>query len=151
MLFLRNEHVRGESLYKDDLPDVVAELKKKGLAVESEGAVCVFPEGFKDKEGKPLPVIVQKSDGAYLYATTDLAAIRYRVGELKADKIIYVTDARQGLHFEMVFAVARMAGWDIKPEDRRICSRYVWVGSRRRWQAIKDAVGRECEAQRAFG
>ena len=77
--------------------------------MESEGAVCVFPEGFKDKEGKPLPVIVQKSDGAYLYATTDLAAIRYRVGELKADKIIYVTDARQGLHFEMVFAVARMA------------------------------------------
>ena len=70
--------------------------------------------GFKDKEGKPLPVIVQKSDGAYLYATTDLAAIRYRVGELKADKIIYVTDARQGLHFEMVFAVAKMAGWDVK-------------------------------------
>ncbi|MBE3143580.1 MAG: arginine--tRNA ligase, partial [Planctomycetes bacterium] len=93
-----------------------------GLAVESEGAVCVFPvdstgspqAGFKDKEGKPLPVIVQKSDGAYLYATTDLAAIRYRVGELKADKIIYVTDARQGLHFEMVFAVAKMAGWDVK-------------------------------------
>ena len=80
----------------------------------SEGAVCVFPEGFKDKEGKPLPVIVQKSDGAYLYATTDSAAIRYRVGGLKADKIIYVTDARQGLHFEMVFAVAKMAGWDIK-------------------------------------
>jgi arginyl-tRNA synthetase len=84
------------------------------LAVESEGAVCVFPEGFKDKEGKALPVIVQKSDGAYLYATTDLAAIRYRVEELKADRIIYVTDARQQLHFEMVFAVARMAGW-VKP------------------------------------
>ena len=109
---LKDEDVRGESFYKDMLADVVGELKKKGLAVESEGAVCVFPEGFKDKEGKPLPVIVQKSDGAYLYATTDLAAIRYRVGELKADKIIYVTDARQGLHFEMVFAVARMAGWD---------------------------------------
>jgi len=81
--------------------------------------VCVFPldstgspqAGFKDKEGKPLPVIIQKSDGAYLYATTDLAAIRYRVSELKADRIIYVTDARQKLHFEMVFAVARMAGW----------------------------------------
>jgi arginyl-tRNA synthetase len=71
----------------------------------------VFPEGFKDKEGRPLPVIIQKSDGAYLYATTDLAAIRYRVNELKADRIIYVTDARQQLHFEMVFAVARMAGW----------------------------------------
>jgi arginyl-tRNA synthetase len=96
------------------LADVVAELKNKGLAVESEGAVCVFPEGFHDKEGKPLPMIVQKSDGAYLYATTDLAAIRYRVNELKADRIVYVTDARQKLHFEMLFAVALMAGWDIQ-------------------------------------
>jgi arginyl-tRNA synthetase len=116
---LKDSDVRGESAYNDDLPDVVAELKKKGLAVESEGAVCVFPDGFKDKEGKPLPVIVQKSDGAYLYATTDLAAIRYRVGELKADRIIYVTDARQGLHFEMVFAVARMAKW-VKPETELV-------------------------------
>jgi arginyl-tRNA synthetase len=116
---LRWEDVRGESEYNADLPNVVAELKKKGLAVESEGAVCVFPEGFKDKEGKPLPVIVQKSDGAYLYATTDLAAIRYRVGELKADEIIYVTDARQGLHFEMVFAVARKAGW-VKPKTELV-------------------------------
>ncbi len=116
---LRGDDIRGESFYKDMLPDVVAELKKKGLAVESEGAVCVFPEGFKDKEGKPLPVIIQKSDGAYLYATTDLAAIRYRIGELKADKIIYVTDSRQSLHFEMVFAVARMAKW-VKPETELI-------------------------------
>jgi arginyl-tRNA synthetase len=108
---LKEEHVRGESFYKDMLADVVEELKKKNLAVESEGAVCVFPEGFKDKEGKPLPVIIQKSDGAYLYATTDLAAIRYRINELKADEIIYVTDARQQLHFDMVFAVAEMAGW----------------------------------------
>ncbi len=116
---LTDGDIRGESEYKDDLPNVVGELKKQGLAVESEGAVCVFPEGFKDKEGKPLPVIVQKSDGAYLYATTDLAAIRYRVGELKADKIIYITDARQGLHFEMVFAVARKAGW-VKPQTELV-------------------------------
>ena len=117
--FDREREVRGESFYKDMLVGVVAELKKKGLAVESEGAVCVFPvdstgspqAGIKDKEGKPLPVIVQKSDGAYLYATTDLAAIRYRTEQLKADRIIYVTDSRQSLHFEMVFAVARMAGW----------------------------------------
>jgi len=108
---LTKEDVRGESFYKDMLSGVVGELKENGLAVESEGAVCVFPEGFKDKEGKPLPVIIQKSDGAYLYATTDLAAIRYRVNELKADRIVYVTDARQNLHFQMVFAVARMAGW----------------------------------------
>jgi arginyl-tRNA synthetase len=108
---LAKDNAQGESAYKDDLPNVVAELKKKKLAVESEGAVCVFPPGFKDKDGKPLPVIIQKSDGAFLYATTDLAAIRYRVNELKADKIIYVTDSRQKLHFEMVFTVARMAGW----------------------------------------
>ena len=104
--------VRGESEYNDDLPGVVADLKDEGLAVESAGAVCVFPEGFKNKEGQPLPFIIQKSDGAYLYATTDLAAIRYRINELKAEKIVYVTDSRQKLHFEMLFAVARMAGWD---------------------------------------
>jgi len=105
------EDVRGESFYKDMLADVVAELKEKKLAVESEGAVCVFPEGFKNKEGEALPFIIQKSDGAYLYATTDLAALRYRIDKLKAEAIIYVTDARQKLHFEMLFAVAKMAGW----------------------------------------
>ncbi len=110
-VILARGDVRGESEYNADLPKIVEELKKKGLAVESEGAICVFPPGFKDKEDKPLPLIVQKSDGAFLYATTDLAALRYRVQELKADRIIYVTDARQVLHFEMVFAVARMAGW----------------------------------------
>jgi arginyl-tRNA synthetase len=108
---LSREDVRGESFYRDRLPEVVEVLKKLPETRVSDGAVCVFPDGFKDKESKPLPVIVQKSDGAYLYATTDLAAIRYRVGELKADKIIYVTDARQGLHFDMVFKVAEMAGW----------------------------------------
>jgi len=108
---LDDGHVRGESAYNEDLPKVVEELKRKGIAIESDGAICVFPEGFKNKEGEPLPFIIQKSDGAYLYATTDLAALRYRVNELKADAIIYVTDARQKLHFEMLFAVARMAGW----------------------------------------
>jgi len=102
---------RGESFYNDMLPAVVKDLQDIGLAVESDGAVCVFPDGFKNKEGEPLPFIIQKSDGAYLYATTDLAALRYRVNELKADAIVYVTDARQKLHFEMLFAVGRMAGW----------------------------------------
>jgi arginyl-tRNA synthetase len=125
---LKSEHTRGESFYNDQLPDVVDELKKKGLAVESQGAVCVFPEGFKDKDGKPLPFIIQKSDGAYLYATTDLAALRYRVSELKADKIIYVTDARQKLHFEMLFAVARLAGWT-KRDDHKIELVHVTFGS----------------------
>ena len=105
------EDIRGESFYNDKLPDVVDKLVEKGYAVESDGAICVFPKGFKNKQGDPLPFIIQKSDGAYLYATTDLAALRYRVVELKADAIIYVTDARQKLHFEMLFAVAKMAGW----------------------------------------
>ncbi|MGB2863534.1 MAG: arginine--tRNA ligase, partial [Sedimentisphaerales bacterium] len=110
-VLLRDKHVRGESTYNSSLPDVVGELQDKGLANESDGAICVFPEGFKNKQGDPLPFIIRKSDGAYLYATTDLAALRYRVDELKADAIVYVTDSRQKLHFEMLFAVAKMAGW----------------------------------------
>ena len=98
---------RGESAYNDDLPNVVRELTEAQLAVKSDGAMCVFPEGFTNKEGQPLPFIVQKSDGAFLYATTDLAALRYRVKELKANKIVYVTDARQALHFQMLFKVGR--------------------------------------------
>ena len=126
---LTDEHKRGESFYKDMLADVVEELKKKNLAKESDGAVCVFPKDFKNKEGKPLPFIVQKSDGAYLYATTDLAALKYRVEELKADRIIYVTDARQKLHFEMLFKVAEMAGWDTKQEtgERRQKTEFIHV------------------------
>jgi arginyl-tRNA synthetase len=108
---LTRNDIRGESFYNDKLPDVIRDLKDKKLAVESEGAMCVFPEGFKSKEGEPLPFIIQKSDGAYLYATTDLAAIRFRIGDLKAGRIIYITDARQALHFKMLFAVVKMAGW----------------------------------------
>ncbi len=108
---LKPEHERGESFYKDKLSDVVRELQDKKLAVESEGAICVFPEGFKGKDGEPLPFIIQKSDGAFLYATTDLAAIRFRLKELNANRVIYVTDARQALHFKMLFAVVKMAGW----------------------------------------
>ena len=108
---LEAKDTHGESEYSHMLPDVVQKLREVGLAVESDGAICVFPEGFKNKEGEPLPLIIQKSDGAFLYATTDLAAIRYRVDEMKADRIVYVTDARQNLHFQMVFRVARMAGW----------------------------------------
>ena len=108
---LQQKDERGESCYADMLPDVVNDLQKGSVAEESEGAICVFPPGFKNKEGEPLAFIIQKSDGAYLYATTDLAALRYRINQLKADRIIYVTDARQKLHFEMLFSVARMAGW----------------------------------------
>lgn len=125
---LRREHERGESTYNNSLPDVVSELKKRNFATESDGAVCVFPDGFKNKEGKPLPFIIQKSDGAYLYATTDLAAIRYRINELKADKIVYVTDSRQKLHFEMLFKVADMAGW-LERNGKKVEPIHVMFGS----------------------
>lgn len=116
---------RGESFYADKLADVVEALRQKGLAVESEGATCIFPDGFLNKEGQPLPFIIQKSDGAFLYATTDLAALRFRINELKADKIIFVTDARQTLHFQMLFAVAKMAGWT----DSRVKLEHVTFGT----------------------
>jgi arginyl-tRNA synthetase len=102
---------RGESFYNPLLSDVVADLEKLGLLQEDQGAKCVFLEGFTNKEGKPLPLIVQKSDGGYNYATTDLAALRYRIQQDHANRIIYVTDAGQANHFAQVFQVARRAGW----------------------------------------
>lgn len=110
-VLLSLDDVRGESAYNDRLADVVTELDGRGLLAESDGARCVFPEGFSGRDGEPLPLIVQKSDGGYLYATTDLAAIRYRINELDANRLVYVTDARQKQHFAMVFAVAKQAGW----------------------------------------
>ncbi len=103
--------VMAESAYNDDLPAVIAALEARGLLTVSEGARCVFLDEFKGKDGKPLPLIVQKSDGGYLYATTDLAAVRYRARQLEADRSLYLTDARQALHFRQVFAVAREAGF----------------------------------------
>jgi arginyl-tRNA synthetase len=103
--------VMGESAYNDDLANVVADLKAKGLLVEDQGAQCVFLEEFKNSEGEPLPVIVQKADGGYLYATTDLAAVRYRSNTLQADRALYFVDQRQALHFNQVFEVARRAGF----------------------------------------
>ncbi|MBL7215374.1 MAG: arginine--tRNA ligase [Phycisphaerae bacterium] len=108
---LTDKDVCGESFYADKLAEVVETLKQNNLAVESDDAMCVFPEGFQNKDGNPLPFIIQKTDGAFLYATTDLAALRFRIQELKADKVIYVTDARQAQHFQMLFAVVNMAGW----------------------------------------
>ena len=108
---LKPEDVQGESAYNDDLPRVVEDLRAKGLLVESNGAQCVFLEEFKNKDGQITPVIVQKSDGGYLYATSDLAAVRYRAGALAADRILYIVDARQSLHLRQVFAVARAAGY----------------------------------------
>jgi len=116
-LLISREHTRGESFYNDQLDDVTQELIQKGLLEESEGAKVIFLEGFVDPDNNPLPMIVRKSDGAALYATTDLAAIRYRVNQLKAKRIIYMTDARQKQHFAMLFAAARKAGW-IKSDIR---------------------------------
>lgn len=102
---------RGESFYNDLLPEVVEELDKLGLLVEDQGAHCVFLEGFTNKEGKPLPLIVQKSDGGYNYAATDLAAIRYRVQVDQAQRVIYPVGAEQTNHFAQIFQVGRKAGW----------------------------------------
>lgn len=106
---------RGESFYNSLLGSVVEDLEKAGLLVEDHGAKCVFLDGFQNREGQPLPLIIQKSDGGYNYATTDLAAIRYRIREDHAKRLIYVTDAGQANHFAQVFQVARRAEWI--PED----------------------------------
>ena len=108
-----NLQERGESFYNPKLQDVVDDLNREGLLVTDDGARCVFLEGMLGKEGKPLPLIVQKSDGGFNYATTDLAAIRYRLGADgdAATRVIYVTDAGQANHFSAVFQVAKRAGW----------------------------------------
>ena len=108
-----NLQERGESFYNPKLQDVVDDLNRQGLLVTDDGARCVFLEGMQGKEGKPLPLIVQKSDGGFNYATTDLAAIRYRLGADgdAATRVIYVTDAGQANHFSAVFQVAKRAGW----------------------------------------
>lgn len=108
---LTTADIRGESSYNDDLSAVVSDLDAGGLLQASDGAQCVFLDEFKSKSGEILPVIVRKSDGGYLYATTDLAAVRYRVGALQADRVLYFTDARQALHFRQIFTVARRAGF----------------------------------------
>ena len=113
---------RGESFYNPYLEGVVRDLEATGLLVVDDGAGCVFLEGVSGKDGKPLPVIVQKSDGGFNYATTDLAAIRYRFGSAPegdgARRVVYVTDAGQANHFAGVFQVARRAGW--LPEGARL-------------------------------
>jgi len=103
--------VKGESAYNAELPGIVEALRESGLLTEDNGAQCVFLEAFKNAEGNPLPVIVQKAGGGYLYATTDLAAMRYRSQQLKADRVLYFVDQRQALHFQMAFEVARRAGF----------------------------------------
>jgi arginyl-tRNA synthetase len=108
---LTDDDIRGESFYNDMLPAVAEELTAKGLATISDGALCAFPAGFTGRDGTPLPVIIRKSDGGYNYSTTDLATVRYRVDKINCDRAIYVVGSDQTLHFRMIFAVAREAGW----------------------------------------
>ncbi len=110
LLGVRGLVARGESTYQPMLAKVVADLEAANLVVVDDGAKCVFVDGFTNAEGEPLPLIVQKADGGYNYDTTDLAALRSRV-EQGAGRLVYVVDAGQSQHFQMVFAVARMAGW----------------------------------------
>ncbi|MFD8784304.1 arginine--tRNA ligase [Kitasatospora sp. NPDC059599] len=110
-VLLEDADAVGESYYNPMLADVCADLEASGVAVRSDGALCVFFDDIKGPNGEPTPLIVQKSDGGYGYATTDLAAIRDRVGMLGANQLLYVVDSRQALHFQMVFETARRAGW----------------------------------------
>lgn len=108
---LTPEHIAAESSYNEVLPEVVAELDDKGLITESDGALCVFLDEFKGKDGTPLPAIIRKSDGGYGYMATDLAAVRHRTRSLGAELALYVVGAPQTLHFQQVFAVAQAAGY----------------------------------------
>ncbi len=109
---------RGESFYNRYLPGIVTDLKERGLVVESEGAQCIYLDGFLNREGKPLPIIIQKSDGGYNYDTTEMAALKHRIEEEHADRIIVVTDAGQSLHFKMLFQAAEKAGYIDRKKHR---------------------------------
>ncbi|MCB1149772.1 MAG: arginine--tRNA ligase, partial [Chlamydiia bacterium] len=110
---------RGESFYNPLLADTIKELESKGLISISDGAKCIFIEGFKNRDGDPLPLMVQKSDGGYGYASTDMASIKHRLFDEKGERLIYITDLGQGTHFDMVFKAAEMAGW-LDPKKVRV-------------------------------
>ncbi|GLY62211.1 arginine--tRNA ligase [Pectobacterium carotovorum subsp. carotovorum] len=108
---LTKQDVMGESLYNSMLPGIVADLKAKGLAVESEGATVVFLDEYKNKEGEPMGVIIQKKDGGYLYTTTDIACAKYRYETLNADRVLYYIDSRQHQHLMQAWTIVRKAGY----------------------------------------
>lgn len=108
---LSQKDVMGESLYNDMLPQVVEDLIAKGLAVEDQGAIVVFMDEFKNKEGEAMGVIIRKSDGGYLYTTTDIACVKYRVEHFKANRLMYFIDSRQHQHLEAAWQIARLAGY----------------------------------------
>jgi arginyl-tRNA synthetase len=110
-VLLTEQDTVGESFYNPQLPVVVEELEQKGLVVEDDGALCVFPQGFENRNGDPLPLIVRKSDGGYGYPATDLACVRDRTERIGATRLVYVVGAEQSLHLRMVFAVSALAGY----------------------------------------
>jgi len=115
---LTDDDLAGESMYNDELASICDELESRGIATMSEGALCVFLDGYTGREGKPVPLIIRKSDGGYGYGTTDLATIRYRIQKLHAHRALYVIGAPQALHLNMVWDTARRAGWlsdDVTP------------------------------------
>ncbi|MCX5050148.1 MULTISPECIES: arginine--tRNA ligase [unclassified Streptomyces] len=108
---IRDEEIVGESAYNEGMPETVRLLEEMGVAVRSEGALVVFFDEIRGKDDQPVPLIVQKADGGFGYAASDLTAIRNRVFDLHASTLLYVVDVRQSLHFKMVFETARRAGW----------------------------------------
>ena len=153
-VLLTDEDVVGESFYNPWLPVVVDELAARGLLVEDDGAQCVFPDGFTNRQGDPLPLIVRKSDGGYGYPATDLACVRDRTGRRGATTLLYVVGAEQALHLRMVFAVAAMAGYlpetsaavhvgfglVLGPDGKKLASRV--GGSERLADLLTEAVDR---------
>lgn len=108
---LQPKHIMGESLYKHMLPDIVKDLKQKGIAHESAGATVVFLDKYKNKKGQPLGFLIQKKDGGYLYATTDIACVKYRFENFQPNRILYFVDARQHEHFKKVWSIAQKANY----------------------------------------
>ncbi len=158
-VLLTEEDTVGESFYNSLLPVVVDELRQKGLLVEDEGALCVFPPGFENRHGEPLPLIVRKSDGGYGYPATDLASVRDRTGRLGATRLVYVVGAEQSLHLRLVFAVSTLAGYlpagtaaehvafglVLGPDGKKLASRS-GDGSDRLVDLLSEGVDRAAEA-----
>ena len=139
-VLLNDDDLKPESFYNDKLQETCALLETEGVARESDGALCVFVDG------EDAPLIIRKSDGGYGYATTDLAAVRYRVQELGADRVVYVVDSRQRDHFNKFFSAARKAGW--VGDGVRARLRVVRDDPGQRPQAVQDPAGRDGPAER---
>ncbi len=144
---LTDDDLAPESFYNSMLASVCDELERDGIAVISNGALCVFPPGFTGRDGEPLPMILRKSDGGYGYDTTDLAAIRYRIRDLKANRLIYVVGADQSLHFRMLFAVSPPGRLADRRGQRR--ARGHRPGQRPGWPTAADPHGRAGQADHA--